>query len=76
MTDDVVAAADQLLAGEAADGHEGVIGVGDDALEVGTRNKVGIGRKGNFALGDRLVVFHRVSLPEIVIVLIYKKYDK
>ena len=54
----VMVAPEQFIAAEAADFDKGLVGVGNHPLEVGARNQIGIRRKGNFSLGNRLIVFH------------------
>ena len=58
MADDIVIAADQLLAREARKFDKGVVGVGRDALEVGPRYEVGALRERFRILRDRKVDFH------------------
>ena len=54
----VVRAADQLFALEAADVDESIITVGDDAFEIGGGDQALLFREGALSLGDRLVVTH------------------
>jgi len=55
---EVVRLADQFLAGEAADLDEGVIAVGDLAIEVGGGNQATVRRKRAFTLGHGQVLAH------------------
>ncbi len=56
---DVVWLADQLFTGETADRDEGVVAIGDLAVEVGGGDQALIGGKGSFALSHWQVLAHR-----------------
>lgn len=58
MAHEVVRLADQFLAGEAADLDEGVIAVGDLAIEVGGGNQAFISGEGSFPLSHGQVLAH------------------
>ncbi|MNZ78819.1 hypothetical protein D3C78_974080 [compost metagenome] len=58
MAHQVVVGTVQLFPGEATDLDEGRVGVGDPALEIGTRNQEITLLQFVLALGDRLVVTH------------------
>ncbi|MNF02504.1 hypothetical protein D3C80_2016580 [compost metagenome] len=58
MADDIVRLAEQLFAGEAADGDEGVVAVGDLAVEVGGGNQSFIGTERALPLGNRQILAH------------------
>lgn len=66
VANDVVRAADQVLAGEAADRHELVIAVGDHALGIGRGDQPLAGREADFVLGDGLVVFQARASMRLV----------
>ena len=62
MADDVVWLPDHLLLGEAADVREGLVGLHDDALQVGLGvDELVFGQEG-FDVGDWLVVAHGALL--------------
>ncbi|MNQ99119.1 hypothetical protein D3C85_1148410 [compost metagenome] len=61
VANQVVRAADQLLAAEAADSDELVIAVGDDAAAIGGRSQMLVGREVALPLGDRHVLAHLYS---------------
>ncbi|WP_231709108.1 hypothetical protein [Pseudomonas denitrificans (nom. rej.)] len=64
MSHQVVRGTHQLLAGEAADGAEGIVDVADDTAGVGRGDQPLFGGEGAFTLGDRLVVAHQAGISE------------
>ncbi|MNV78762.1 hypothetical protein D3C71_1722740 [compost metagenome] len=61
MAHQIMVGATQLLPGVSTDPDKGRVGVGDPALEIGTRNQEGVIRQLILALRDRLVVAHTDS---------------
>ena len=58
VADEVVRLTDQLFSGEAADGDEGVVGIGDDTARIGARDEQLLVAQQAFAIGDGLVLAH------------------
>jgi hypothetical protein len=59
---------DQFFAGEAADGYEGVVAVGDAAIKIGRGDQSLIGREQSFMLGYGQIHTHLVRFLYVLLV--------
>ncbi|MGV6958511.1 hypothetical protein [Pseudomonas chlororaphis] len=66
MTDDVLWSADQVIAVETADVHEGIVAVADDAMGIGGGDEFLVRPQSHFALCNGLIVSHFQIAPFVL----------